>query len=171
MQRRTEYEKRWCRSERIGPTIVITILYSIVLWRWRRRRRRGAAASADTTSLHKHLEAFKCCRHATQGPCLSRSQSCMINVLQVYCHTSAYHIPIANRTLQQWRPQLGDFHVPDTADFYSNGSEIWGDPNQGGQVRDMQRSEGDEKHIRFQSENLKGKERIGKPRRRWEDKS
>ena len=36
----------------------------------------------------------------------------------------------------------------------------------------MQRSEGDEKKDgRFQSENLKGKERLGKPRRRWEDKS
>jgi hypothetical protein len=30
----------------------------------------------------------------------------MINAQQVYCHTLAYHIPITNRTLQQWRPQL-----------------------------------------------------------------
>jgi hypothetical protein len=30
----------------------------------------------------------------------------MINAQQFHCHTLAYHIPIANRTLQQWRPQL-----------------------------------------------------------------
>jgi hypothetical protein len=30
----------------------------------------------------------------------------MTNAQQVYCHTLTYHIPIANRTLQQWRPQL-----------------------------------------------------------------
>ena len=66
----------------------------------------GAAASTDTTSLHKHLGTFICCRHAPRGPCLSCSQNWMINAQQVYCHTLAYHTPTANRTLKQWRPQL-----------------------------------------------------------------
>ena len=131
----------------------------------------GAAASADTTSLHKHLGTFKCCRHAPRGPCLSFSHSWMINVQQVYCHTLAYHIPIDNRTLQQWRPQLAT-STPLTLQTFIQREAKFGGSNQGGwQERDKQRSQGDDKPIRFQSENLKGKERLGKPRRRWEDKN
>jgi hypothetical protein len=89
----------------------------------------------------------------------------MINAQQVYCHTLAYHIPIANRTLQQWRPQLAtstpltlQAFIKTEAEFVSYKEYV------GDQTKEDDRSETcsdhremRKKYIKFQSENLKGK--------------
>jgi hypothetical protein len=88
----------------------------------------------------------------------------MINAQQFYCHTLAYHIPTANRTLQQWRPQLvtstpltPQTFIKTEAKFVPYKEYLGIKPRRTKEVRHVANRVRCETDIKFLSENLKGK--------------
>ena len=104
----------------------------------------------------------------------------MINADQVYCHTLAYYTPTANRTLQQWRSQLVTSTPLTLQTFIKTDAkfvpykECLGDQTKEGEMSKTcsdQEENGNRYQVSVRKPEGEEKKRLGKPRRRWEDKS